>query len=136
MGCRCHSGRLGPGQEGMGRNEAFAPFQMLLAVIGDPLGELVGMREKKVDVEGACSSQHRCRGIQGRTFLGIRSSLGVFAQIKKQFSGSAGLSHLALPLLRTKVLHAFSIRSMAVCVKVVSPSSLSISIRKASSLSV
>src|SRR5260221_377136 len=117
MGCRYHRGRLGPGQEGMGGNEAFAPFQMLLAVIGNPLAELVCMREKKVDVESACRSEHRCRGIQGGAFLGIGTSLFSLAQIKQHFGSSADLSHLALPLSRTKVLHACSIRSMAACVK-------------------
>jgi hypothetical protein len=53
MGCRYHRGRLGPGEQFMGGNEAFAPFQVFLTVVGDPLGELVGMGQKKVDVRSA-----------------------------------------------------------------------------------
>ncbi len=83
MGRRCHGGRFSPGQEGIGRNEAFAPLQMLLAVIGDLLSELVCMREKKVDLEGARSIEHLYRGSEGRAFLAIGPSLGAFAQIKK-----------------------------------------------------
>src|SRR5215472_13584975 len=101
MGCRLDRAGFSPGQEGMGRNEAFAPFQVFLTVVGDPLGELVSMREKKVDVEGACRSEHGCRGSQGRAFLGIGSSLGAFAKIKQHCGGSASLSHLVLLLLRT-----------------------------------
>ena len=88
----------------MGRNEAFAPLQVFLAVVGDPLGKFLGMCQKKVEVEGACSSQHRASSLQSGSFLAIGSSLVALAQVQEQFGGACGLSHpLALPR-RTKVL--------------------------------
>jgi len=37
----------------MGRNEAFPHLQVFFTVIGDPLGQFVGMRQKKIDVRSA-----------------------------------------------------------------------------------
>ena len=48
-----YSAGFGPGEQFMGRNEAFAHLQACFTVVGDPLGELVGMRQKKVNVRSA-----------------------------------------------------------------------------------
>ena len=78
-------------------NEPFAQLQVLFAVVAHPLGELVGMRQKEVDVKGARGSQHRCRRIEGGAFLAIGSSLFALAQVQEQFSGTYRLSHPLAP---------------------------------------
>jgi hypothetical protein len=98
MGGGFHRVGLRPGEQFMSGNEAFAQLQVLLAVVGDALGQLVGMRQKKVEVEGACLSQHLCRRIQGGSFLAIGSSLAPVSQGNAQLGGPAGLSHLFPPL--------------------------------------
>ena len=55
----------------MGRDEAFAQLQVLFTVVDHALGQLLGMRQKEVDVEGARSSQHLCRRIKSGALLAI-----------------------------------------------------------------
>jgi len=69
MGRRCHGAGFGPAEQFMGRNEAFAQLQMLLTVVGHPLGELVGMRQKEVHIESTCSVEHLFSGLQSTTLL-------------------------------------------------------------------
>jgi len=87
----------------MGRNETFAHLQVFFTVVGDLFGQLVGMRQKKIDVEGARLIEHLAGSIEGGSFLGIGSSLGAVAQVKKQFGGPVGLSHRFLFPTQTNV---------------------------------
>ncbi len=88
-----NGGSLGPGQQFMSGDEAFAHLQVLFAVIGHPLGKLLCMGQKKVEVESPCLIEHLCCRKQGGAFLVIGSSLIRLAQIKEKFGRSAGLSH-------------------------------------------
>jgi hypothetical protein len=85
---------FGPAEQFIGGDGAFTQLQVLLRVVGHPLGKLVRMRQEKVNVESARLIEHLCGGIQGRAFLGIGSPLPAFAQVKEQFRRAGRLSHL------------------------------------------
>jgi hypothetical protein len=119
MGCRFYRAGFSPAEQFMGRNEAFAQLQVFFAVIDHALGELLGMRQKEVNVESAHGSQHRCRRIQGGSFLVIGSSLVSPAQVKGQFRSARGLAHPVVLLLRTNVLGASSVLRVDLVVKLV-----------------
>ena len=44
---------LGPAEQLMGRDEAFAHLQVFFTIVDHPLGELLCMRQKEVDVRSA-----------------------------------------------------------------------------------
>ncbi len=108
---------FGPGKQFIGGDGALPHFQMLLRVVRDAFGELVGIRQQKVDVEGPRSVEHPDCGIEGGSFAGIGSSLPAVTQIKEEFRGAGRLSHLAVLLTRTKVLDAPSVLLLSLVVK-------------------
>jgi hypothetical protein len=60
------------------------------------------MCQEERDVEGTPLVEHLSRFIQIRSFARIGSALGALSQIKEQFGGPFGLSHLdPLILVRT-----------------------------------
>ena len=64
----CDRTDLRPGEQFIGGDGALTHLQVLLRVVGDALGKLGGMRQEKVDVEGARLIEHLCSGMQGRSF--------------------------------------------------------------------
>jgi len=66
---------FGPSEQFMGGYKAFPHLQVFFTVVDDLFCQLVGMRQKKVDVEGAGLCQHCCGGSEGCSFLSIGSSL-------------------------------------------------------------
>ncbi len=75
------------------------------------------MSKKKVDVKGARCVEQGHGLIEKRAFAGIGSPLPAFAQVKQQFRGASGISHLVLLLVRTKVLNASSLLLLSLVVK-------------------
>ena len=73
MGRRCHGAGFGPGEQFMGRDEAFPDLQVLLTIVGYPLGKLLRMRQKEVHIESACSIKHLFSGLQTGALAGIGS---------------------------------------------------------------
>jgi hypothetical protein len=108
---------LRPGEQFMGGDGALTHLEVLLRVVGDALGKLLGMRQEKVDVEGARPIEQLFSGMQGRSFLPIGSPLPAFAQVKEQFHRAGRLSHLVVLLMRTKVLNASSVLLLSFIVK-------------------
>src|SRR5260370_14821989 len=118
MGFRFHGAGFGPGEQFVGGDGAFAHLQMLLRIVGDTLSQLVGMRQKKVNVEGACLIEHEGSGIKGGSYVNICSSLVSLAPVKEQVRGASGLAHPVLLLMRTKCLGASSFLTLRLVVHV------------------
>src|SRR5713101_8107879 len=75
------------------------------------------MGQKKVDVKGTRGSEQGDRLSEKCSSAGIGSALLAFAQIKQQFGGASGLSHLVVLLIGTKVLGATSLLLLSRVVK-------------------
>src|SRR5258708_22739855 len=93
MGLRLHGTGFGAAEQFVGGDRPLSHLQVLLRIVGDALSQLVGMRQKKVNVEGACLIEQAASGIQGGSFVCIGSSLVSLAQVKQQFGGARGLAH-------------------------------------------
>jgi hypothetical protein len=64
----------------------------------NPLHQLVGVGEKKIQVEATGRIQNSDRLFEVPTFVSIGSSLLSFREIQQEFSGSRSLSHQFLLL--------------------------------------
>src|SRR5258708_15373909 len=124
MGLRLHGTGFGAAEQFVGGDRPLAELQVLLRIVGDALRQLVGMRQKKVEVEGACLIEHEGSGIQSGAFVRIGSSLVAPAQGKQQFGGARGLAHAVVLLLRTNVLNPSSVLRLDLVVKLVQSSLL------------
>src|SRR6266567_6723173 len=86
---------------------------MLFGVIRDALSQFLGMGQKEVEIKPPRLGEHLggCRQI--RSFAGIDASLFAFPAMECELRCPCGLSHLALPLLRTEVLHTSQCRMLS-----------------------
>ena len=78
----------------MGGDEALPHFQVLVRVVDHRFLELLRMGQEELDVEGTPLAQHLRGFIQVCPFACIGSPLAALSQIKEQFGGPFGLSHL------------------------------------------
>src|SRR5258708_24183296 len=98
MGCCFDGESLGPTQQFMRGNLPFLFLLEFLREISHTLGQLVGMRQKKSEVESTGRIQDLARLFQIRSFAGISSPASPIREVKEQLGGTTGLSHWpALP---------------------------------------
>jgi hypothetical protein len=116
----CDRAGFGPGEQFIGGDRALAHLQVLLRVVRHPLGQLLGMRQEKVDVESTRLIEHLFSGIQSRSFLAIGSPLPACAQVKEQLRRARCLSHLVALLVRTKVLKCPQCTPPVICCQALS----------------
>src|SRR5260221_7739846 len=81
------------------------------------LGQLVGMRQEKGEVEGTRRIQNLGRLFQIRSFAGIGSPLSARGEVKEQLRGTRGLSHRVVLPIRTEVLGPSSVLRFSLVVK-------------------
>ena len=84
--------KLRPGEQLIGGNLPLAHFVMLLGEVGDALGDFLGVSQEEGYIERTGCIQDPDGGLQIGTFSCIGSPLRAFAQIKRQFGCSGGLS--------------------------------------------
>jgi hypothetical protein len=98
MGSRRHREGFGPGEQLVWTDQPFSFLLLLLREIPHTLGQLVGMRQKKSEVESTGRIQDLARFFQLRSFAGIGSPASPIREVKEQLGRTTGLSHWpALP---------------------------------------
>ncbi len=103
MGARFDCFKLGPGQQFVRGDQSFTHLACLFGDDLHSLHHLVGMSQKKVQIELAGGIQDLDRLLEMASFARIRASLPAGGEIKQEFGRSGRLSHLVpqflLPLL-------------------------------------
>src|SRR6266446_3808678 len=93
MGSRRHREGFGPGEELVWTDQPFSFLLLLLREIPHTLGQLVGMRQKKGEVESTGCIQDLGRLFEIGSFTRIHSATCAEGEIKEQLGGAAGLPH-------------------------------------------